>query len=402
MTDRHVVRRAGLLACLALMLAASVAPATVLAGVPAAAVAGDPVPSVVTFRGRVLDADRRPVEGARVVVVPVDRLRRLAPRLPGTRTDAQGRFELAAPAVVRDTWGRLPERPQLPAVVALAPGGLEAVACDTEGAPVSGDLELPLRPAGSLTGRVVDEAGHPVVGARVLVRDADHAPRDGGRPAEVLHAALAATTDGDGRFTLGPMWPGAIELSVRASGRPPLPVASELEVGATRDLGELRLGPRRPEPPTAGRDAAPSTGDPATDDPEDLEVLIPADDPRWEAVGLFLDWHVAHRGEGRLPLRVRLQMPLDGRDLMGRRSEVPASVAARWRARGLDTTRDADAAVVEVSTRHTTEEVGTERWEVTGAYGGGWSHIDLDELELRRDADGTFTPLRFRYLQGCF
>ena len=79
MTDRHVVRRAGLLACLALLLAAphaaaSVAPATVLAGIPAAAVAGDPVPSVVTFRGRVLDADRRPVEGARVVVVPVDRL----------------------------------------------------------------------------------------------------------------------------------------------------------------------------------------------------------------------------------------------------------------------------------------------------------------------------------------
>jgi hypothetical protein len=117
--------------------------------------------------GRVLDrAEGNPVPGATVLV----------DGLPHTavRTDAEGRFEIAAGGGIR--------------IAAFGSGG----GLRSMPAPDAGEFELRLRPAFDLSGRVVGPAGAAVEGARLMAI----APSIGGG----VDRIVGPLTDADGRF----------------------------------------------------------------------------------------------------------------------------------------------------------------------------------------------------------
>ena len=185
-------RRRPLAAALALLAASSWVAAAV-----AAAVAG----GGIDVRGRVVATGGAPAEGVRVELVPLlAEQERAALRLSGrldaepvgsTRTDADGRFLLAAPA--EGTWK----------VVVRADG---AVPLEAPLAPLLEPVVLPpvrLVPAAGVAVRVADPSGAPIPGAAVELRREGssaawgRAQRDGWRP-----AGGAAFTDALGTAVL--------------------------------------------------------------------------------------------------------------------------------------------------------------------------------------------------------
>ncbi|HEY0839437.1 MAG TPA: carboxypeptidase regulatory-like domain-containing protein, partial [Vulgatibacter sp.] len=141
--------------------------------------------------GRVVSGDGRPVAGASVFVVEY-RLREAGRRLAGV-TGASGSFDLPAPA------GQVIVEAVDPAggtgrseILGLSPG------TSREG------LEIRIAEAASLSGNVVDESGEPVPGAQVYAAAGDRL--SGG-----------VTTDAEGRFAMGGIAPGMIQV-VAVSG----------------------------------------------------------------------------------------------------------------------------------------------------------------------------------------
>lgn len=99
------------------------------------------------------------------------------------------------------------------AVRFVAPGSFVVEAATTSGLVARGELRLesgtgegPMRlsfaPGGNVAGAVVDAAGAPLAGAKLVVQ--------GGEP-----LGLVATTGVDGGFELGPLLPGSVTLHVR-------------------------------------------------------------------------------------------------------------------------------------------------------------------------------------------
>jgi len=91
--------------------------------------------------------------------------------------------------------------------------------------------KLALRPGFPVTGRVVDESGSPIDGARVVVAA-------GG--ASAASAGLSALTDSGGTFTLA-LPAGAYRLSATAAGRGTAQVALDVVAGAPPPALELKL-----------------------------------------------------------------------------------------------------------------------------------------------------------------
>jgi protocatechuate 3,4-dioxygenase beta subunit len=173
-----------------------------------------PAAGAATVSGRVLDSGGNPVRGAKVVweayrtdeETLVDETKGVAPAALGeTATDSEGRFRvtLDKPGVevaIRVLPGALPG--------ALLPGPYDS----SEDVEVD-DVELPA--AEKVSGRVADEAGKPVSGAKVRVRSGSLFEEDD----VVLYAE--ATTGADGAFSIGNAPAKSGSLSVRAPGYAP-------------------------------------------------------------------------------------------------------------------------------------------------------------------------------------
>ena len=154
--------------------------------------------------GRVLDPDGAPLAGAEIWSAsssgrpPVLAFDRPAP--PAALSDAAGRFavEDLAPGLAVDLWvGR---DGFLPAVLT----GIEA--------PSARPIEVELRRAATLAGRVVDADGRAIEGAEVSAR----IEAAGAEPP--VSGTAAAVTDGAGRFELADVAPGRLRVDAFAEG----------------------------------------------------------------------------------------------------------------------------------------------------------------------------------------
>jgi protocatechuate 3,4-dioxygenase beta subunit len=165
--------------------------------------------------GRVRNTDGEPVAGASLVVLPSDWMRPggFRARIPQVSSDESGFF-------------RLEEVP--PGVLGLrasATGYQAAELANLEvraGQDLRG-VEVVLAPGATIEGRVLSPSGRPVVGAEVMVVEPDTS-----RP---FAMPLLASTDGDGRYRLEGISPGARTLQADHEGYR----------RAVRDL-EVRLG----------------------------------------------------------------------------------------------------------------------------------------------------------------
>ncbi len=169
-----------------------------------------PLEATATVQGRVRTAQGEAVGGGRVRA----KLDAVA-RARVVTTDADGHYRLAG----------------------LPPGALRLEAAGAGGAPAAVDVvlgsgerrevDLVLDPAGGLDVRVVDEAGRPVRGARVLVRQA-------GRP--LLEHPGARRTDEGGRAHLPDLPVGAVDVrAVRPDGHQGFATAT-VAAGETREV----------------------------------------------------------------------------------------------------------------------------------------------------------------------
>jgi RNA polymerase sigma-70 factor, ECF subfamily len=181
------------------------------------------LPAAIRVRGRVVDADGKPMPGAAIWVNDV-------PRQPWEgrvvlHADDDGAFALRDLAPMT-TFGAI--------VAGRVPSPMLAVG-PIEGAPVS------LRvggPAATVTGTVVDEHGAAVTGA--IVRVARHARSQfrlpGGDRYVELHPSTPVSTDERGSFAAANLPTGRLEVSVRSPAHAATLVPVWLDANTTRDL----------------------------------------------------------------------------------------------------------------------------------------------------------------------
>jgi hypothetical protein len=200
------------------------------------------------IEGRVVDArSGAPIES--FAVVPLRDPSPLAPLDSGgvLRRDPEGRFEI--PVRGGGAWY----------VAAEAPGHARAVAGPFE---LGRDewrrgVELALPQATLLLGRVLDEQGVPVGGARILVRELGQAQTGAARAEAGPVRARAARSEADGSFLVPDLAAGSVHLEVRheefaplASGPHPLPEGTTFRIpdlqlvrgGSIRGMVRTRAG----------------------------------------------------------------------------------------------------------------------------------------------------------------
>jgi len=227
--------------------------------VAAAADAAQPDGEDVTLTGRVVDGNRRPVEGASVLYVADPMRLQMQARddrepltkLPATKTDRNGRFELAARVPFEDdTRDRFPfgiESQQLVvrddsfATLVQSLGSVIGPSYDVG--------ELVLEPGAWISGRAVDSDGRPVAGAQARAsNDVDRRGGPGGGGVlsffgrNLAESLEAATTSSDGRFVVRGLHPGKASLTVGKSGlRAAAREELELKEQVGLDLGDVTL-----------------------------------------------------------------------------------------------------------------------------------------------------------------
>ena len=174
----------------------------------------------LTFRGRVVDADGRPVAGARLFVTTVAKLHPRVVRWRATgHSGTDGKFEVT----INLNETELPQDSN-PTLAAVAEGHGLAWHRSKEGSPLD-DIVLHLPTELPFEGRVVDLEGNPLAGVRVRPLNI-RAPTDGRLDAWIDHVKAGkanamphirlytaigvglggcepATTDAEGRFVLG-------------------------------------------------------------------------------------------------------------------------------------------------------------------------------------------------------
>ena len=160
-----------------------------------AAAAGEPGHRVVS--GTVVGPEGRPVASALIRWG----LSRGSNRIPETRTDAEGAF-------------RLEGVPDSEEVLSVTAKGLAPAFAQVEAVGGS-EVRVELKAGATIRGRVVDDAGVPIEGARVAPQVVD--PRPNWRGWVYLHE-LATKSDRDGRFVLEGM-PEGVTCDVIGEGR---------------------------------------------------------------------------------------------------------------------------------------------------------------------------------------
>lgn len=213
--------------------------------------------SELLVTGRVLADGGRPVPGAHVVYVPKDAGRRALglndgpfghakwEALASTRSDATGRFELAA----RDLVSTLSQPADVFAAVAgsisVRADGFELATrvCPAPVAPGRLDVgDILLVPGGRVVGRVVDASGVPVAGAVLLPPDfMSYGPDERAGEWALVTGLCRAETTPDGRFELTSLWEGEIQFRVRAAGFAPTTIDASAHAGETTDAGDVVL-----------------------------------------------------------------------------------------------------------------------------------------------------------------
>jgi protocatechuate 3,4-dioxygenase beta subunit len=187
----------------------------------------------VLLAGRVVDAEGRPIAGARLGVFEhvVGPTSTLGSRGRQVEADEEGRFLI-------DGLGD-----DLPLTLTVRADGYLGVAVDLE-LPHQEPLEVRLGRGGTVFGEVVDEGGQPVAGASLRARidpqrHMQHRPPSGGEVA-------TASSDDDGRFELIAVPAGVVAIDVSSRGG-----RGSIEAPAgTVGEGE-RVGPLRIEVPSA-------------------------------------------------------------------------------------------------------------------------------------------------------
>ena len=157
---------------------------------------------------RVVDGARKPLGGARIDVRDPNRLF----NSPPGRSDPEGRYKVVGLAPAHDTVVDIIDQQQsLGATIEIpgAPAGAEGA-----------ELEVPLQPLVSLSGRVLDEEGKPLRNAAVsLFRDVNY-PGQSGRSFGVSIATVNDVKD-DGTYTFTGLIPGATyNTQVEVTGYP--------------------------------------------------------------------------------------------------------------------------------------------------------------------------------------
>jgi protocatechuate 3,4-dioxygenase beta subunit len=176
-----------------------VALATVLLGAIAPTVRAQPArenpstsaPQIRSISGRVLADDTgAPLANARVTLSPA------TPGAPVVLTDREGRFTLTAAS------------PRMTLTASKSSYSHQELAVTTAGTP----LELRLPRAAAISGRVVDEFGDPLVGARLAVERAT--PESGSQRTVVA----SGSTDDRGDYRIGSLPPGDVVVSTMTRG----------------------------------------------------------------------------------------------------------------------------------------------------------------------------------------
>jgi len=174
--------------------------------------------------GQVIDDAGAPVAGAAVRIGPNERFL----GMPQALSDLQGQFTIAdQPAhgemlLEARAEGFVSPGPQKVTMPPLAP------------------VYITVRRARSMTGRVLDEASaEPVVAASVVALRAEDRPGPQGPSTRGARQAARAVSDDDGRFRLGGLLPGDLELQVTAAGY--RNAARPVTVAADGDTGNITV-----------------------------------------------------------------------------------------------------------------------------------------------------------------
>ena len=230
-------------------------------GEDAEAAQAAPTPEV-SLTGRFTDVNGRPIEGARVLFHaesgPVARFarsdddheeheRQRAPA-PEVKTNSTGRFELTVDVPVEAERDEdLPDFLRSGSRLAVVHESFATLVLDTPNlAEGTMDLGTHVMDTGTqLAGRVVDEMGRAISGAKVTGHHVGSEPIGPGRMMRLFANRLAGSystveSGPDGRFFITGLPEGLAEVSATAEGRQ-MGVKSELElaVGSVQDIGDI-------------------------------------------------------------------------------------------------------------------------------------------------------------------
>jgi protocatechuate 3,4-dioxygenase beta subunit len=189
-----------------------------------------------TLQGQAVDDQGKPVAGAEVyVIVPEGPGRRMGLPRPTTRTDAEGRFTLKG----------LDPTDTLPIRIRSADGTTAGAVVVTPGE-IKELLTLKVTPQQAVRyiGRVVDQQGKPIAGARV---DVEWSCRYVSKKSRLSGMGLrldSHLTDAEGRFLTKPLWSGdsytlqvtAENCTAGSAGRLPVKTGQPVEVPPIRLL----------------------------------------------------------------------------------------------------------------------------------------------------------------------